>query len=133
MPNSNSAGYKSPKNLAKWTTLALKGVVVVNVVNFLLPQSGDKNAALANLVALLHLVIYGLYAAAVVVSYLAAAVGFIMWLVRVRTNLSFLGVQDVSSKTWHCIWGFFIPIFNLYKPYTVIPFFRNYGKQTILT
>ncbi len=45
---------------------------------------------------------------------------FIIWMRRLLRNLPALNVEGIKSRSWQCIWGFFIPVMNLYKPMTIL-------------
>ncbi len=51
--------------------------------------------------------------------HIIAGILFIIWLRRMRNNLASLGVTDLVSKPWQVIWSWIIPIYFLWKPFTV--------------
>jgi len=51
--------------------------------------------------------------------YYIAGGALILWLRRAFRNLRALNVTDLKSKEWYCIWGWFVPIANLFTPPTV--------------
>lgn len=51
---------------------------------------------------------------------LITGVLFIVWLRRMRNNLSALAVTDLRSKGWQVIFSWAIPIYFLWKPFQVV-------------
>lgn len=50
----------------------------------------------------------------------ATGIAFIAWLYQTRVNLRALGVRRPTYGRQWCIWGFLVPLVNLFRPYQVI-------------
>lgn len=51
---------------------------------------------------------------------LAAAVFFVRWLLQARRNVDALGARGLVHAHKWALWGWFVPIFNLFRPYQVV-------------
>lgn len=54
------------------------------------------------------------------VIYIITGILFIMWLKMLRRNLDSFEVAELESESWHCSWGFIVPIVNLWKPFVLV-------------
>jgi len=52
--------------------------------------------------------------------FVATAVAFLAWLFQARANLRAFGVRRLSYSRGWVVWGFFVPLVNLFRPYQVI-------------
>ncbi|HEY9712666.1 MAG TPA: DUF4328 domain-containing protein [Chroococcales cyanobacterium] len=52
--------------------------------------------------------------------FVIAGLFFIIWLCRLWHNLASFRLNGFETRLWHCIWSFFIPIWNLFKPLIVV-------------
>jgi hypothetical protein len=52
--------------------------------------------------------------------FVATAVAFLAWLFQARVNLRAFGVRRPNYSRGWVVWGFFVPLVNLFRPYQVI-------------
>ena len=52
--------------------------------------------------------------------FVATAVAFLAWLFQARVNLRAFGIRRPSYSRGWVVWGFLVPVVNLFRPYQVI-------------
>lgn len=52
--------------------------------------------------------------------YVALGLCLLAWLFKAHRNLSILGASNLKFSDAACVWWFFVPIFNLWKPYQAL-------------
>jgi len=119
----NYAIARSPRVLSFVAIAALVGMIVLapvrsveQVYSYHLLAAADRTLTDVRLAAVLSL---GSLALTLVLS-LFAAVTFICWLYRVRTNTDAFGVQGLTWSPGWAIGCWFVPIGNLFIPMAVI-------------
>jgi Domain of unknown function (DUF4328) len=104
-------GFRSGRPLAVATTVLGAigaGCIALDLITTLLRQGGRQELAASSL-ALLHALVF-----------LAGAIVFLCWVYRATSNLPALGSMSVRMSPSSAVWGFFIPIVNLVRPYQAL-------------
>jgi len=74
----------------------------------------DTGASMAYALALVAIGLIG------ILVFLGSAVAFSVWVRRANLNARVLGADIMEFSAGSCIWWFFVPIANLFKPYQAV-------------
>ncbi len=111
--------YLKLRGLGISVQLLIAGSLVFQFGARVLSSLAHDLSSLSNLSALMS--ILGNIAAIFEICFnLFVAIFFIIWMKRMLTNLPALNVEGFKSRSWQCVFGFFIPLMNLYKPMTIM-------------
>lgn len=121
-----------------WLFLAIEMVLAfLSYVQMVLLQQGINNNEEYPLSALkTNGYILGTIGILSVAIYVATAVAFLLWFSRAYSNL-YIKVKDLTFSKNAAVWVWFIPIVNLFRPYTIMKEMYkrtdNYIKENGLT
>ncbi len=119
--------YVSSATRAQWTVAILAIIAVIDVIavfsdiaeirllnrisagEFFSDQEADSNDIRQALVGLAQLV-----------TFIAAAVAFLMWVHRSHRNLPALGAKRLDYSTGWAVGGYFVPIMSFVRPFRVM-------------
>jgi|SRR5690554_1044000 len=104
-----------------WLFLAIEMVLAfLSYVQMVLLQQGINNNEEYPLSALkTNGYILGTIGILSVAIYVATAVAFLLWFSRAYSNL-YIKVKDLAFSKSAAVWTWFIPIVNLFRPYTIM-------------
>lgn len=99
------------------TDVAMLCASLVNLLLYTRMQSGDDvgDDQLAAMEAAGSLI-----GTVSLVAMVAGAVCFIRWLMQARRNVDALGARGLAHSPQWALWGWFVPIMNLFRPYQVV-------------
>lgn len=112
-------GYKPLRGRAAWAQRALIAMIVMDLIAVV---SGVAEYGLYQQDVITQNELdstdlrQGLVAVVQTVVFIFAAVMFIRWFKRAYENLRALGVTDLRFRVGWAIWGWFVPILNLWRP-----------------
>jgi Domain of unknown function (DUF4328) len=119
MPPVMPEGYKPLRGRAAWAQRALIATIVMDLIavvsgfaeyrlyqqDVITPDELDSSDLRQALVALVQTAVF-----------IFAVVMFIRWFKRAYENLRALGLTDLRFRVGWTIWGWFVPILNLWRP-----------------
>ena len=126
--SSNEVGFKSLKTLTKWISYVLYAQILIAILSIifgLLEQqllSGYQEGVYASIEEAFAdgdttIVLLQGIGIASLIAFVASAVLIIKWIYRANYNVRQLGAQNMSYTPAWSIGYYFIPVFNLWKPY----------------
>jgi hypothetical protein len=132
---SYSKSFRSIGKISRWLLNSIVALIIINILNLILP-----------ILQVLEYLIRGVITIGFLWSrefdfflgLIAGVIGFtsiivtLLWFYRATDNIHAFGAKEVSSPRMAVLW-FFIPIFNLWKPYLVAQqIWKASNPQTVM-
>ena len=126
--SNRKAGFKSLKGLTKWINYVLYAQILIAILSIILGfleqqlLSAYQEGVYASLKEAfadgeLTIVLLQGIGFASLIAFIVSALLIMKWIYRANTNVRELGAQNMSYTPAWSIGYYFIPVFNLWKPY----------------
>lgn len=126
--SSNEEGFKSLKSLTKWIRYVLYAQILIAILSIIFGLlehqllSAFQEGVYASLKEAFvdgdtTIVLLQGMGIASLIAFVASALLIIKWIYRANYNVRQLGAQDMSYTPAWSVGYYFIPVFNLWKPY----------------
>lgn len=136
MSVSDHQSFKSIEKVSRWLLNAIVAGIVVNILSLIVPIIQNIEFLVRNEMVLTYL---GSEPFDAFLNVIATIINFVIgvvtlfWFYSANKNIHSFGAKKVSSPRMAVIW-FFIPILNLWKPYTVAQqIWKASNTQTIMS